>query len=50
MLQDIERGRGTEIDAICGEIVARGLRHGVDTPVNLTLRALVKGIEESTRR
>lgn len=50
MLQDVERGRRTEIDAICGEIVERGLRHGIDTPVNLTLRALVKGIEESTRR
>ena len=50
MLQDVERGRRTEIDAICGEIVERGLRRGIDTPVNLTLRALVKGIEESTRR
>ena len=50
MLQDVERGRRTEIDSICGEIVARGLRHNVDTPVNMTLRALVKGIEESTRR
>lgn len=50
MLQDIERGRPTEIDAICGELVERGARHGVDTPVNLTLRALVRGIEESTRR
>lgn len=50
MLQDVERGRETEIDSICGEIVARGMRHGIDTPANQTLRALVKGIEESTRR
>ena len=50
MLQDVERGKPTEIDAICGEIVARGAKHGIDTPVNLALRALVKGIEESTRR
>lgn len=50
MLQDVERGRPTEIDAICGEVVERGLRRGVDAPVNLALRALVKGIEESTRR
>jgi 2-dehydropantoate 2-reductase len=50
MLQDVERGRRTEIDSICGEIVQRGLARSVDTPVNLTLRALVKGIEESTRR
>jgi len=50
MLQDVERGRRTEIDSICGEIVQRGLARGIDAPVNLTLRALVKGIEESTRR
>ena len=50
MLQDVERGRRTEIDQLCGEIVARGVRHSVDTPVNMTLRALVKGIEETTRR
>ena len=50
MLQDVERGRRTEVDAICGEVVERGLRHGVDAPVNLALRALLKGIEESTRR
>lgn len=50
MLQDVERGRRTEIDAICGEVVERGLRQGVDAPINLALRALVKGIEESTRR
>lgn len=50
MLQDIERGRRTEIEAICGEVVERGRRHAVDTPINKTLRALVKGIEESTRR
>lgn len=50
MLQDVERGRMTEIDAICGEIVQRGAKHAIDTPVNLALRAMVKGIEESTRR
>jgi 2-dehydropantoate 2-reductase len=50
MLQDVERGRRTEIDAICGEIIQRGLKHGIDTPINLALHALVKGIEESTRR
>ena len=50
MLQDVERGRRTEIDAICGEIVRRGHARGVDAPVNMTLTALVKGIEETTRR
>src|SRR5207302_147298 len=33
MLQDIERGRPTEIDAINGQVAARGAAHGVPTPV-----------------
>ena len=47
MLQDIERGRRTEICSINGYISEVGKRHGVDTPVNSTLTALVKGIEET---
>lgn len=50
MLQDVERGKRTEVDAICGEIVRRGLARGVDTPVNLSLSALVRGIEHATVR
>jgi len=34
MLQDRMQGRPTEIDAICGAVVAAGKRHGVPTPVN----------------
>lgn len=34
MLQDRSQGRPTEIDAICGAVVAAGERHGVPTPVN----------------
>ncbi len=49
MLQDIERGRRTEIGSINGYISEMGDRHGVDTPVNTTLTALVKGIEETAR-
>jgi 2-dehydropantoate 2-reductase len=49
MLQDIERGRQTEICSINGHICEIGKRHGVDTPVNGTLTALVKGIEETAR-
>ena len=49
MLQDIERGRRTEICSINGYISEMGKRHGVDTPVNSTLTALVKGIEETAR-
>lgn len=42
MLQDIEAGRGTEIDFINGAVVARGERHGVPTPVNDTLCRLIR--------
>jgi 2-dehydropantoate 2-reductase len=41
MLQDIEAGRPTEIDAINGAIVALGQAHGVATPVNASLVELI---------
>jgi 2-dehydropantoate 2-reductase len=41
MLQDIERNRRTEIDAICGEIVRRGDAHGIDAVVNRLLKVLI---------
>ncbi len=34
MLQDLDRGAATEIDAMCGAVVAEGRRLGVPTPVN----------------
>ena len=46
MLQDLEKGRRTEIDAINGSIVREGRRLGVPTPVNEVLVALVKLQEE----
>ena len=46
MLQDLERGRRTEIDAINGSIVRQGRRLGVPTPVNEVMVALVKLQEE----
>jgi 2-dehydropantoate 2-reductase len=46
MLQDLERGRRTEIDAINGSIVREGKRLGVPTPVNEVMVALVKLQEE----
>lgn len=49
MLQDVERGRRTEIDALCGEVVKFGREHAVPTPVNATLLALVHGIERTLR-
>ncbi|MDY6966602.1 MAG: ketopantoate reductase family protein [Halobacteriota archaeon] len=47
MLQDFERGRKTEIDAINGAIVRLGGRVGVKTPINRVLYSLVKGIESN---
>ena len=45
MLQEIQRGAPTEIDAICGAIVKAGEQTGVPTPVNRTLWQLVKALE-----
>jgi 2-dehydropantoate 2-reductase len=42
MLQDLERGAPTEIDAICGAVVEAGRQVGVATPVNCALWSLVK--------
>lgn len=45
MLQDLERGRCTEVDAINGEIWKRGAVHGIVTPVNELLTRLVHARE-----
>ncbi len=42
MFQDVQRGRPTEIDAICGAVVQSGEHVGVATPVNRTLWLLVR--------
>lgn len=44
MLQDVQRGAPTEIDAICGAIVKAGDEAGVLTPVNRVLWQLVKAL------
>lgn len=41
MLQDIQRGAPTEIDAICGAVTRIGEQHQVQTPVNWGLWKLV---------
>lgn len=41
MLQDLSRGRMTEVEAINGQVVARGAAMGIPTPVNRALTALV---------
>lgn len=45
MLQDVERGRPTEIEAISGAIVAAGQRLGVPTPVNRMLWDLISSLD-----
>ncbi len=45
MLQDIERGRRTEIDFINGAIVRTAKELGMDTPFNELMWLLVKGVE-----
>jgi 2-dehydropantoate 2-reductase len=42
MLQDMEKGRETEIDAITGEVIRRGREYDIPTPVNNVLFGLVK--------
>jgi 2-dehydropantoate 2-reductase len=45
MLQDLEAGRRTEIDAINGAVVREAETQGIDVPINKTILALVKGYE-----
>jgi len=47
MLQDVEAQRQTEVDFLNGGIVRFGREHDVATPLNETIRALVKGVEAS---
>jgi len=42
MLQDLERGRQTEIDAINGAVWRRARTHGIVAPVNEVLTRLVR--------
>ena len=47
MLQDVEARRETEIDFLNGGIVRFGQEHGVATPMNEGITALIKGLERS---
>jgi len=46
MLQDIEKGLKTEVNAINGVVCENGRKTGVPTPVNDTVVELVRGMEE----
>jgi 2-dehydropantoate 2-reductase len=44
MLQDVKDGRETEIEMMCGEVVRRGERSGVPTPLNAMLTSQIKAL------
>jgi len=48
--QDIAKGKRTEIDSLNGYVARLGVKLGVPTPVNSTLCALVKLLEESPQK
>jgi 2-dehydropantoate 2-reductase len=47
MLQDVEARRETEIDYLSGGVARFGREHGVATPLNEAVTALIKGLEAS---
>ena len=44
MLADVKAGRETEIDVLCGQVVARGEKLGVSTPLNSMLLSQIKAL------
>jgi 2-dehydropantoate 2-reductase len=50
MLQDVEAHRATEVDYLNGGISRFGREHGIPTPLNDAITALIKGLEASWRR
>jgi 2-dehydropantoate 2-reductase len=49
MLQDLERGRRTEVEAINGAVSRRGADYGIETPVNEALTQLIHAVEEKAK-
>jgi 2-dehydropantoate 2-reductase len=47
MLQDLRRGRPTEIDYMNGAVTAIAAQHGLACPVNAALTAIIKTMEAS---
>jgi 2-dehydropantoate 2-reductase len=50
MLQDVDARRTTEVDYLNSGIVRFGREHGVPTPLNEAIAALIKGLEASWTR
>lgn len=48
-LQDLQKGRRTEIDHLNGAVVALGKQHGIACPVNAALTTLIKQLESPSR-
>lgn len=46
MLQDIEAGRKTEVEAFAGKVVELGKSYGIPTPVNETLLSIIHVLEQ----
>lgn len=49
MYFDRAAGRALEIEAITGAIVAAGARHGVPTPINAAMLALLRAVSEAAQ-
>jgi len=49
-LQDLQKGRRTEIDHLNGAVVALGERYGIPCPVNSALTTIIKQLEGHARR
>ena len=47
MLADVLRNKRTEIDSINGAVVRIGKRHGIETPANALVTALIRGLEHT---
>ena len=45
MLQDVQAGHPTEVDAICGAVYREGERRGVPAPLNQAMTVLVRALE-----
>ena len=48
-LQDLQKGRQTEIDHLNGAVVALGARYGIACPVNAALTTIIKQLEAQAR-
>jgi 2-dehydropantoate 2-reductase len=50
MCQDVQHGRPTEVEAICGSVVQYGEQLGIATPVNKRLLALIRGLHPPQKK